>query len=527
MNTQDSLLTACFGADPAAALATAREQHLLWEKWLLPISTGAPEGGDLSYDERFEQMRDEVNMLSGADTALICANAEALLTTGSKDVRVVAWYAWARLQQDGETGLADGLTLLTALVMRYGEALYPQRATRRKTAIEWLCGSKIQTTLTRYPEVDDRVGKQMAAQLALLTQAFSQWDVACQPSLSGLATLLETRLTQSGALLPGGDARVSMPAHPPALPVGDEIRSGRDLLDQGKNLTHYLRDQPQGGLAAARVMRSLRWDTVHQAPPQDASGNTRLAPPRTESRATLKRLYLQQDWTGLLEQAERDFAEGANHFWLDVQWYVCQALAKSPHPLPAWGDILRRDLGMWLERLPGLERQSYHDGTPFADEVTLSWIAQHVSGNQQNAALIPLSPGPAENQDILALEAEALSLADSDGLEAALNWLAQHPGVISLKQRWLQRLLMARVAEQCGKNDMALHLFDELNRHPAALNLADWEPDLLFEVRARLLKMLRLKQQRSDGDRQAIQQQMDTLLAGLIAIDPARAAVLC
>ena len=95
------------------------------------------------------------------------------------------------------------------------------------------------------------------------------------------------------------------------------------------------------------------------------------------------------------------------------------------------------------------------------------------------------------------------------------------------RNRWLLRLLMARVAEQYGKNEMALHLLAELDLNPAQLTLAEWEPALSFEVKARLLKLLRLKSQRNDSDKAALARRMDTLLAGLVNIDPVRAAVLC
>ncbi|MCY1384817.1 hypothetical protein D9M69_731160 [compost metagenome] len=48
-----------------------------------------------------------------------------------------------------------------------------------------------------------------------------------------------------------------------------------------------------------------------------------------------------------------------------------------------------------------------------------------------------------------------------------------------------------------------------------------------FEVKARLLKLLRKKSQRSDADKAALARHMETLLAGLVKIDPVRAAVLC
>lgn len=83
------------------------------------------------------------------------------------------------------------------------------------------------------------------------------------------------------------------------------------------------------------------------------------------------------------------------------------------------------------------------------------------------------------------------------------------------------------ICEQFGRNDMALHLLGELNTQADGLTLPQWSPDLMFEVRARRLKLLRVKAARGESDRVRLQPEMDTLLSGLITIDPARAAVLC
>lgn len=129
--------------------------------------------------------------------------------------------------------------------------------------------------------------------------------------------------------------------------------------------------------------------------------------------------------------------------------------------------------------------------------------------------------------EILSLESEALIQADSDGVEQALAWLAQRPGIDSGRQRWLLRLLMARVAEQCGKGELAVHLLGELDATAQRQALGEWEPELHFEVKARLLKLLRLRAQRNNADKAALAPRMETLLAALVAIDPVRAAVLC
>jgi type VI secretion system protein VasJ len=72
-----------------------------------------------------------------------------------------------------------------------------------------------------------------------------------------------------------------------------------------------------------------------------------------------------------------------------------------------------------------------------------------------------------------------------------------------------------------------MHLLAELDATAQRQALADWEPELIFEVKARLLKLLRLKAQRNDTDKTVLGQRMEMLLADLVAIDPVRAAVLC
>ncbi|NWB91950.1 type VI secretion system protein TssA [Pseudomonas agarici] len=521
------LITQCLGErDP---LILARSQADCWQPWLEPISAGSPVGEDPGYDDDFQRMREEVNKLSGADAERVVQLAEKLLIRTCKDLRVGAYYLWARVQQDGEAGLADGLTLLAALVQRYADQVLPARPNSRKMALQWLAGAKVLDSLSLYPEVVRSEAERTVAALAWLERGLEAWPHDQRPALDALYGALSARLTQSGgvdALVPQYSA--SHESNLQTTPAATAIKSGRDLLDNGRALAGYLRDQPQGWLAAHRLMKSLRWDTVHQAPPHETDGNTRLASPRGDYRAQLKRLYLQQSWAELLDQVEQVYAEGVNHFWLDLQWYLYQALSKQAAPQDSWADIVKRDLGMFLERLPGLELLHWSDGIPFADETTRDWITRHVSGNRTEQWLpAPKTVLTTADADILSLEGEALAQADSEGVDVALAWLADRPGVHSGRQRWLLRLLMARVAEQYGKSDLAMHLLAELDASAQQHVLAEWEPELNFEAKARLLKLLRLKAQRNDADKPSLARRIEVLLAELVAIDPVRAAVLC
>ncbi len=101
-------------------------------------------------------------------------------------------------------------------------------------------------------------------------------------------------------------------------------------------------------------MKSLRHDTLSAIPAPNAEGKTRIEPP-ADQRAMLKRLYLQQSWLEILEQADSTFSRGAfNHLWLDLQWYIHQALLKSGQAVLA--DIITADLKSRCAASPDLKR---------------------------------------------------------------------------------------------------------------------------------------------------------------------------
>ncbi|AEN64677.1 type VI secretion-associated protein, VC_A0119 family [Enterobacter soli] len=532
MSTLQNLVAAC-QADHAQLREQAQTRTDNWQPWLTPVSAASPTGEDPGYDDDFQRIREEVNKLSGIDTGLICTLAEKLLTTTAKDIRIATYYCWARLHQDGEAGFAEGLELLAGLLQRYGMQLHPQRDRSRKAALEWLAGTRVLDSLSLFPEVVREGAQRTTGALLLINTSLETEPEASRPELNTLYSGLESRLMKAGgvdAVVPqnaGNKVQSQASTHTAEsdTPVLSRITSGQDLLAQARILTGFLREQPDGWLAAHRLMKSLRHDTLRVIPAPDAEGKTRIEPPRADQRAMLKRLYLQQSWLEILEQADSTFSRGANHLWLDLQWYIHQALVKLGQDVLA--DIIIADLKGLLRRLTGLETLAFNDGTPFADEITLNWINQSVLDDMPCWRDEPVSAISTGDNDILALEPEALEKADSEGLDATLHWLQTRPGTDSTKEKWLLRLLMARVAEQKGKNELALHLLGELDSAAQSITLTQWTPALLFEVKSRRLRLLRMKATRSETDKSRLQPEMDQLLAGLIALDPASSAVLC
>lgn len=101
-----------------------------------------------------------------------------------------------------------------------------------------------------------------------------------------------------------------------------------------------------------------------------------------------------------------------------------------------------------------------------ADEVTLSWIKQQVMEENFDVmqGLSTNVPNQSEDQSILALETEAILQADNEGIDVALKWLQHRPDISTSRQKWLLNLIMARIAEQFARHDLALNLLRELDK---------------------------------------------------------------
>ncbi|WP_150696060.1 type VI secretion system protein TssA [Pandoraea terrae] len=520
------LLSALFGARTPSDLARSAQSR--WDDWLQPIGSATPAGEDLAYDDDFLAVKDEVAKFSDIDDTLIVDTAERLLKHRAKDVRVAVYYVYARMRRDGAEGVASGFELLSALIDRFGDTLLPARASTRKAALEWLAGSTFADRLDRVQGLSATRLERTLSALALIAERTAQWPEAARPDLDSLFGRFEGRLETP--LPPDSANHEVLSSSAPivaALPVLAEVSSTRELLERARQMAQFLRNQPQGYLAAYRLMRCVRWDTLTEVPPHEIGGKTRLVAPRTELRSHLKRLMLQKQWFELLDSVESAFAEGANHFWLDLQYYAFSAQEQADGEYAQVRELAATDCALMLERLPGLEHLAFSDGAPFADDATLEWIARHatVRDVERGEAVAPMAVSSAD-ADWAETEAQATELATQQGLGEALAWLQRLPAQDGQRDRFVRQLVMARVAEGADRPDMALHLLSTLDTVAQRFQLAAWEPTLAFETKQHMLRLLKIRINRKDADKPALGQRIDALVAELTAIDPSRVATL-
>ncbi|MEM5310266.1 type VI secretion system protein TssA [Paraburkholderia sp. JHI869] len=516
------LLKALFPSHDAEQLTRTRLDT--WSAWLqlLPGENGA--GRDPGYEDAFFTLKDEASKLSGIDDALIARSCEQLIKETGKDLRVAGYYAGARLRQDGPAGFADGLELAAALVERFGEAVLPARAEAKKGALEMLATARMVELLASRGEPMARDLERSLAALDVLVTHTATWPEAARPALRPLVSRFERRDESETAVTEAPQ----FPSSPVSGSAPGTIASTRDLLEQARAMANWLRDNEGGYLPSVRLVRCIRWDTLHEVPPSDAASHTRLLAPRAELRSQMKRLVLQKQWNELIERVEGAFMEGVNHLWFDLQYFQQTALDHLGAPYNSWREQLRADLALFLERLPGIERLSFNDGTPFADDTTLEWIARHAVVRDLEAgevvAPLPVSADTGEGGvgDWPEIEAQARDLVAREGIEAAFAWLEGLPGMKTERHRFLQRFVMARLAQNAERSDTAMALLLELDGAAKSLPLVRWDPALVFELKLQLVRALMAASSRKDADKPGLTRQIAALQGEMTVLDPAR-----
>ncbi|MDB5968199.1 MAG: tssA [Hydrocarboniphaga sp.] len=121
---------------------------------LEPISGGDPCGEDVSFADVLDQMRearraDDPGLPQGdwqttpkvADWRLVLQLGEKVLSTQSKDLQAAVWVGEAAIGRDGFGGAADAFALLSGLVEKFWDGLYPRLegddAEERASKLAW------------------------------------------------------------------------------------------------------------------------------------------------------------------------------------------------------------------------------------------------------------------------------------------------------------------------------------------------------------------------------------------------------
>ncbi len=149
-----------------------------------------------------------------------------------------------------------------------------------------------------------------------------------------------------------------------------------DAMQRLAVVAHFLRHENPLNPIPYLLLRAMRWGELRAA--GAALNPALLEAPPTEKRTLIKKMSMEGDWAGVLENAEQAMSLLCGRGWLDLQRYVvraCESLGSEYEPVAAG---IRSELRTLLADYPGLLNSSLMDDTPAANAETQSWLKESI-----------------------------------------------------------------------------------------------------------------------------------------------------
>ena len=514
----------------------APERSPLVEAVRAPISEADPVGGDVKYEDSFQQLKAEVDKVqsavAGADFERIVALGTQVLGTQSKDLTAAAYLGVGLVRTEGVAGVAEGADVVRILCETYWEDMYPplKRMVARKNALQLLIDRAHDWLETQKPKAGDEEALQRALGAYKDVQALTMERMGEDaPVVSKMTRILEEKIravpksaSPPAAPAASGDGApaASTPAPVPAAPSSpDGFRSPAEAAQVVTAAAAFLHGHDRTDPAPFRLMRALHWGSLG-APPPAEDGQT-LIPPFVEQRkAYLDGLLGRGQFVELADEAEDTFRE--QPFWLDLQRYLVTAMDALGAPFAAARDGVVEEVVGLVRRFPDLPALRFNDDTPFADIATQEWIAVRVLpavGGGGEAA--PAASGEAGSAvDAAFAEArERLAQGDLDAAVAALHDGTDAAG----RDRFRRRFYLATLCLRGGRPAVARPILEALDAELEAHGLAGWEPALALDVWAALHGCYDALRRSGDGADEDRARRATAVFDKIAALDPARA----
>ena len=455
-------------------------------------------GEDVRFSSEFEVLENELAKAQSMhesgqiDWLKVQEVSEGLLRTQSKDLRVAAWLAWALYQRESFPGLLAGIGVLHYLCENHWPQVHPAKGRTRAAAIGWL-------VLRLEPELSDSIPikeqlplfRCMVEHLEGLDALLTEHLLDDAPLLLPLCRRLKTMVERAADNQPPPGVVQSVVAQvqqvatqllTPGAPIDNEKdaqKALRGMQENARPLCAWWRKQKAIDTRALRLNRTLLWLSIDAVPERNNEQITALRGLPVDKLKTYQERYTNGQYADLLVEVEASLARAP--FWFDGQrlaWECLQGLN---------ADQAMREVefhfALLLQRLPGVAELRFHDGTPFADPATRSWISAHVMPHLQDAS----APRQVESAAGLPAWEEALEqvapILRKDGLKAAVQILKQglhsaHGG----RARFFWQFSLARLCFMAKKYELVKTQLETLDQELQRSGLHAWEPDLALEV---------------------------------------------
>jgi type VI secretion system protein ImpA len=295
-------------------------------------------------------------------------------------------------------------------------------------------------------------------------------------------------------------------------------------------VAHFLRHESPLNPVPYLLLRALRWGELR------AAGAT-LSPalleaPPTEKRTLIKKMSMEGDWAGVLENSEQAMSLPCGRGWIDLQRYAvraCESLGSDYEPVAAG---IRSALKALLADYPDLLSASLMDDTPAANAETQIWLKESVlpppppppASSEPEFAPASMSPSSQSESangektpDVIEL---AMKAARAGKVQEAIGMLTREMNNERTgRGRFQRHIQLANIFLTTKHEAIAYPILVELAEEIERRKLEEWEEAAIVAQPLALLYRCAEKLGRDDAEKEKIYQK-------LCRLDPGQALAL-
>ncbi|MFO8048481.1 MAG: type VI secretion system domain-containing protein, partial [Desulfosudaceae bacterium] len=259
----------------------------------------------------------------------------------------------------------------------------------------------------------------------------------------------------------------------------DVNRLFKAIFTQMNMVARYYRDRDLANPLAYRLNRLIAWLTVDELPLVQDDGNTLLPSPESAIRSGIENQMASGNHETVITTAEDQLRQSL--FWFDLNRFTAQSLEALGGKYNLACDMVGAETALLLKRLPGIEKLSFSDGTPFADNETRAWLKTLNQSEEEEAGI----PGGGEGDleaGVKEAENEARGLLrKKEKAEAVALLQDRMASAGSRREGFMYRMALARLFMTMGKNDLAGPHLEEILAAIDGYALETWDPDLAVQ----------------------------------------------
>ncbi|MDQ7031991.1 MAG: type VI secretion system protein TssA [Desulfonauticus sp.] len=507
-----------------------------------PISEEKPAGEDARFEPEYEAIQAEIEKLSSptatgvTDWQKVKENAVYILSKKAKDLLIAVYLSIALLHTDKIDGIYPGAVVLNDLFHNFWDKMFPpkKRKKGRINAILWwkdrieniIAGfepvtckkEKRDEIIKQFKEIDSFLGENLEEIPPLrnliegVSSLFMEEEEKPEPVEAPKEEPKEDKPPEQPQTPAPEKVQETQPAPPPEAP-SPSVEVELDMDDPQKVLEKGLEIVSKATTLMAkanpfdpeifRLNRICAWVVV-DALPLAEGGKTMLPPPDESIVSALKRLYESQNWSGLVEAAESYVPQFL--FWLDLSRYSFDALMGLNQARAA--EAVAGETLWYVKKLPGIEKLTFSDGTPFADELTMEWLREIKKAGSSEESVS--GGGDKKSEKINEALKEIQEKIKSQKItEALLDFKTYVEQASCVSERFLWYIEVCKFLLKINKKHLLMPYVEEILTLIDRYRVEEWDPDIC--VKALEVTLRSIRSMGKEGDKEMEQKVLHKL----------------